>query len=293
MSKNISVLAELNMTLGECPRWNRQEQAWYWVDIMEGILYRFCTQYEVLSHRRFPFKTAVFFFTEQNHIILTSSTGLYLLESFHSEVIFLGNPETHLPDNRFNDGTSTPEGGFIAGTIGDGNQAVGTTYKFELTNGKLSTTPLKNEYSIINGQAFSPNGDWYYVTDTPTQKILKYPYEPSLTKLGEPELFFSFEATNEFPDGAAMDQQGNYWIALYGSGKVCQISPEGHRLQDIELPVSQPTMVAFGGPNLTHLVVTSAKQGLTKEQLRDEPLAGCVLLIETNVEGLIPAAVKD
>lgn len=293
MNKNISVLAELNMSLGECPRWNRQEQAWYWVDITEGMLYRFCTQSEVLSHRRFPFKTAVFFFTEKNHIVLTGSNGLYLLESFHSDEIFLGNPETDQPANRFNDGVSTPEGGFIAGTIGDGSQPVGSNYQFEFINGALNTKLLKGEYSIINGQAFSPNGKWYYVTDTPTQEILKYPYDSEQRSFGEAQLFFSFKATNEFPDGAAIDGAGNYWVALYGSGKVCQISPEGKRLQTIDLPLSQPTMLAFGGPSLTQLIVTSAKQGLTDNQLLDEPLAGSVLLIDTTTVGLEPTAVKD
>ncbi|MFQ3230735.1 MAG: sugar lactone lactonase YvrE, partial [Reinekea sp.] len=256
MNQDISVLAELNMTLGESPRWNSQEKSWYWVDIIEGLLYRYCTQSEILSHRRFPFKTAVFFFTEKNHIILTSSKGLYLLESFDGDEIFLGNPETNVPDNRFNDGVSTPEGGFIAGTIGDGSQPNGSTYQFELINGVLNSTLLRDKYTIINGQVFSPNGEWYYATDTPTQEILKYPYDRNQQSLGEPHLFYSFKNTNEFPDGAAVDHAGNYWIALYGSGKVCQISPEGKRLQDIDLPVSQPTMLAFGGPSLSQLLVT-------------------------------------
>ena len=54
----------------------------------------------------------------------------------------------------------------------------------------------------------------------------------------------------------------------------------------LELPVSQPTCVAFGGPNMDILFVTSATEGLTPEQKASEPLAGSVLIYQTGARGL-------
>jgi sugar lactone lactonase YvrE len=47
--------------------------------------------------------------------------------------------------------------------------------------------------------------------------------------------------------------------------------------------------MAFGGPALRTLFITSARHRLTAEQRRSEPLAGAVLLLEPGVRGREPA----
>jgi len=289
---HISVLAKLDMQLGECPRWNTEDEAWYWVDITGKTLYRFDSKAESLHAREFDFNPACFAFTDNNEILLTSSEGVYLLKNFNAPLQLLTNPEAHLPQHRFNDGVSTPDGGFIAGTISDGNTADGTQYRFDFQLGTLVTEELRSGFTIINGQAFSPDGQWFYITDTPTQTILKCPYDAATKTLGTAEIFHKFEQYNEFPDGAAVDAQGNYWVAMYGAGTVCVISPEGEKIHEILLPVSQPTMVAFGGKNMQQLLVTTANQYLDEKQLSREPLAGSTLIIDLDDPGTLPTRVK-
>ena len=52
------------------------------------------------------------------------------------------------------------------------------------------------------------------------------------------------------------------------------------------MPVQRPTSCMFGGPNLKHLYVTSARVRLSEEELAAQPLAGNVFRIETEVPGL-------
>ncbi|MDX1472654.1 MAG: SMP-30/gluconolactonase/LRE family protein [Reinekea sp.] len=287
-----TVIAKLDMALGECPRWNAQEQAWYWVDILGHRFYRFDTQTDTLETKQYDFAPACFAFTERNHIVLTSAKGVYWLDTFNSAPRLLINPESNKPANRFNDGVTTPDGAFIAGTIGDGSQPQGTAYRLSLTNRTMRSRALQSGYTIINGQAFSPDGRWYYVTDTPNQKIVRYPYQAENGQLGEAELFYQCES-DEFPDGAAIDTEGNYWVAMYGAGKVAVISAQGRRIREIPLPVSQPTMVAFGGPNLDQLLITTAAQTLSDAALAKEPLAGSVLLLQTDSIGTVPASMTE
>jgi L-arabinonolactonase len=54
----------------------------------------------------------------------------------------------------------------------------------------------------------------------------------------------------------------------------------------LELPVSQPTCVCFGGEGLDLLFVSSAREHLGPERLEAEPEAGNVLVYTTDFRGL-------
>ena len=58
---------------------------------------------------------------------------------------------------------------------------------------------------------------------------------------------------------------------------------EVHR---IKLPTSHITNVAFGGPALKTLFITSARAELSDQQLRDEPLAGALFAVDLDIAGL-------
>jgi len=67
---------------------------------------------------------------------------------------------------------------------------------------------------------------------------------------------------------------------------VVRYSPEGDVDFVLPLAVSQPTCVAFGGPELNLLFVTSAYQGMDKEARTAEPWAGNLFIFETNIKGV-------
>ncbi|MGO4843451.1 SMP-30/gluconolactonase/LRE family protein, partial [Rhizobiaceae sp. 2RAB30] len=52
------------------------------------------------------------------------------------------------------------------------------------------------------------------------------------------------------------------------------------------LPVTNPTCLCFGGDDLKTLYITSARKFLSEETLAGEPLAGALLSISLDVEGL-------
>jgi sugar lactone lactonase YvrE len=82
-----------------------------------------------------------------------------------------------------------------------------------------------------------------------------------------------------------MDVDGGYWPAMYGGSRLLRILPDGTVDREVPLPVSQPTMPAFGGASMTTLFVTSACQNLSGRELRAQPLAGALLAVETDVVG--------
>jgi sugar lactone lactonase YvrE len=52
------------------------------------------------------------------------------------------------------------------------------------------------------------------------------------------------------------------------------------------VPVSQPTCLSFGGPDLDLLFVTSARDGLTDKALALQPSAGDVFVYKMGLTGL-------
>lgn len=63
------------------------------------------------------------------------------------------------------------------------------------------------------------------------------------------------------PDGMTIDADGFLYVATWGGAKVLRIDPgTGRIVNTIAFPAQQITSVAFGGPNLDVLFVTSAAQ---------------------------------
>ncbi len=88
------------------------------------------------------------------------------------------------------------------------------------------------------------------------------------------------------PDGAAMDEEGCYWCAIHGGGVLHRYDPSGALMARVTLPISQPTMCAFVGRELDEMVVTSARDKLTEDQLKREPHAGGLFRFRPGVRGL-------
>ena len=84
---------------------------------------------------------------------------------------------------------------------------------------------------------------------------------------------------------AAMDREGGYWPAMYGGSKLLRLRPDGTIAREISLPVSQPTMPAFGGADMKTLFVTSACQKLSDRDRLAQPFAGGLLAVETDFVG--------
>ena len=84
-------------------------------------------------------------------------------------------------------------------------------------------------------------------------------------------------------DGMTIDVEGMLWIALLGKGfRVSRWNPhEGRLLDEVRLPVQRvPGRLAFGGPNLDRLYITTARFGLSEEDLRQQVHAGGLFVVE-------------
>lgn len=109
-----------------------------------------------------------------------------------------------------------------------------------------------------NGLAFSPDGAWLYLNDNGTNRVLRYSHHADGT-LGTMEVLA--EDLDQWPDGLAVDSEGNLFVALWGGSEagVLVLAPDGRRLGHIAIPgLSQGiTNTEFGGPQRRHLFITA------------------------------------
>jgi sugar lactone lactonase YvrE len=91
------------------------------------------------------------------------------------------------------------------------------------------------------------------------------------------------------PDGMAVDVDGNLWIALVQGHRVSCFSPiGGEELARITVNAAKVTACCFGGPEMKHVFITTAKDGKD-----DPPASGAIFVTEPGVRGAVSPDPRD
>jgi sugar lactone lactonase YvrE len=149
--------------------------------------------------------------------------------------------------------------------------------------------------TVSNGLAFSPDGATMYWSDTASHRIHAFDFDPVAGSLSHQRLFAEFPLKvpgmdladyGGRPDGAAVDCEGAYWVAMFEGQRLLRLAPDGTLMQELDLPVRCPTMPCFGDADLRTLYLTTARFNRPPQELAAQPLAGCVLRLRVEVPGL-------
>ena len=276
-------------TLGEGATWRESDQSCWWVDIEEKTLFRLAWPSANLTRYNLPLKVSAFGFMQgdddQFVVATEDGFGLYHLGDHH--VKLFDRPMGLKQNMRLNDGRVDACGRFWAGSMYDGKppentKPSGHLYRLE-PNG--SATPIISSLSIPNGLSWSPDRKFMYLSDSERHIVSRARFDENI---GLPGVFSTYaEFSDVFPDGAAVDNKGGYWCALWGGSKVVRLDANGHVIMEIEVPAKQVSCCAFGGDNLDLLFITSARHGLSKDELKKHPDSGNLFIYETTYKGLI------
>ncbi|HOE35668.1 MAG: SMP-30/gluconolactonase/LRE family protein [Chloroflexi bacterium] len=276
-------LIQVGNILGECPLWHPTENALYWLDIDAGLLHRFTPYLEKMEVFDLGLRAGSFGFRKNGGLVLATETGFAFWSEqagASADIVWLYPKDGPI---MMNDGRVDSQGRFWAGSKGP----AGASSLFQLRPDG-SYAPVLNNLTISNGIDWSPDGRFCYFTDSGEQAIYRYAVQDD--NLHEKELFFSTSLRRHpgTPDGLCVDAAGNIWSAIWDGSKVIQLSPQAEILQEIYLPVSRPTSIAFGGADLRDLYITSASVDLTPEQLSNQPRAGDLFRCRVEIPGRPP-----
>ena len=147
--------------------------------------------------------------------------------------------------------------------------------------------PQTHAVNVSNGIAWSADGRTMYHSDTRKKTIYTYDFDGATGTLGERRQFAVVDTSGQGgPDGGAVDSEGCYWSAIYGAGKLLRFDPEGRVEREVAMPVRNPTMPAFGGPDLRTLYVTSARRANGRWDRWLHPRDGGVFAFQGPAPGL-------
>jgi len=284
---NCELIVDARNGTGESPVWHPTEQALYWVDIPARTLHRWQPNGAQQAWQGDEMLACIA--RTEHGWVAGMESGIFQLEpkadgSLDSRL--LSTVEHAQGGMRFNDGRCDRQGRFWAGTmLMDMPQGahVGALYRHD-GEGHLH---LQQDGMIVpNGLAFSPDGTRMYLSDSHpnVQKIWVFDYDIDSGTPHNKRLFVDMHAYPGRPDGAAIDQDGCYWICGNDAGQVHRFTPDGRLDRSLNVPVKKPAMCAFGGANLDTLFVTSIRPAGI--DLSDQPLAGGVFAFELGVKGL-------
>lgn len=218
-------------------------------------------------------------------LVLIRWDGVSTKAAFSRVVADIGDVE---PGNRWNDGKVDSKGRLHAGTMScDQNcfeMCAGSFYRFEAKTNSL-IRQFGNTF-ISNGMAWNEEMGKFYHVDSGACVIKQYDVDQNGNLTNEIP-FIDFKENGikpiQFPDGMTIDEGGNLYVAMFHDSKVLKINPQGQIVQEILVPVSQVTSVAFGGMHLDELYVTTASRQFRDPQ--DEPAGATFKVTGLGVKG--------
>lgn len=285
MTETAKLLLDSQCALGEGPIWHPGRQQLFFFDINEQTLFAVTAAGEIADSWLFNEIVAAAAIIDDHTLALATETGLKQFDLATGGMNRINEIEAGNALTRTNDSRVHPSGAFWIGTMTKSEQEapIGSVYHYRA--GTLTT--LKSAISIPNATCFSPDGTIAYWSDTPTKKIMQCPTDPATgLPAGEWTLFADVSNHRGYPDGAAVDSQGFLWNARWGGSCVVRHAPDGSIDRIIEVPVSQVTCPAFGGPDLKTLFITTANKNLSADQLAAEKVAGGLFAIAVDIAGL-------
>ncbi|MFI0349462.1 SMP-30/gluconolactonase/LRE family protein [Actinomadura sp. 9N407] len=278
MTLEYEIAVATGAALGEGPTWDAAAGRLLWVDILgcevhaydpatgtDGVVLKTAQHVGAVKPRA------------AGGLVVNLRDGIGLYEPDGSFRWLVELPED---GRRGNDAAVGPDGALWAGTMAYDERPGGGVLRRVRPDGQVTT--VLDDVTISNGIAWSPDGLLMYYIDTPTGRVDVFDFDPGTATLHGRRPFAAVPPPGS-PDGLTVDAEGHVWVAVWAGGRVLRFAPSGTVDRVVELPASQTTACAFGGPDLRDLYVTTATVGAD-----DRAHAGSLFVVPNAGQG-IPA----
>jgi sugar lactone lactonase YvrE len=311
---DVEVVLRAKATLGEGPVWDDRSGEVLFVDILERLVHRWHPGSGRWRALELPSHVSAVALRENGGLVLALQDGVYLLGPDSDDEddgrgdgaprvrragivdddvrpgpdpVLLTAMHKDRPGLRLNEGKCDPQGRFWVGSMNyDQTEGVGSLYRVT-PEGHVGL--MVERVTISNGLAWTSDGRTMYYIDTPTRGVDAFDFDPASGEISGRRRVVSIREGAGNPDGMTIDAEEHLLVALWGGGAIHRYAPDGQLVDEIPVPASQVSSCEFGGTDLRDLYITSARDGLSEEQLGTEPDAGSLFRVRMDVPGR-PAA---
>ncbi|NBJ71414.1 MULTISPECIES: SMP-30/gluconolactonase/LRE family protein [Clostridia] len=270
--------------LSEGPIWDNEKNRLLFVDILNNRLNIYSPDSRTLHHIEFPTNVTSVAKINHSELLLTTRNKVILYDENQKEIRDFLTLPISTDTIRFNDGKCDPYNRFWVGTMSEtGETGKASLYVID-AHGNI--TKAKEGVTISNGMAWNQSADTMYFIDTPTKKVMAYPFSVETSKLVNGRVIIDLNTIDGAPDGMTIDKNDRLWIALWGGSQVICVDPKlGEIVESISLPVSNVTSCAFGGKDLQTLYITTAREGVPHDRIDVEKQAGSLFAYKLPIAG--------
>lgn len=273
--------------LGEGPLWHPLRGQLFWFDILAGRLMSRTAEGPLAWDMGEIVSAAAWI--DRDRLLIASETTLSVFDLATGGREVVAPLMADRPDLRSNDGRADPFGGFWISVMGKrAESGAGGIWRY--FRGELRE--MFPGITIPNAISFTPDRRFAQFADSHEGKVWRVALDSATGwPSAAPELFLDLAGQAGVPDGAVCDAAGNLWLAMWGASSVAVHAPDGRLVRRVAVPARHSSCPSFGGPDLSRLCVTSARQDLSADTIAAEPLNGCVFVADTDATGLPEAQV--
>ncbi|MDX7988427.1 SMP-30/gluconolactonase/LRE family protein [Xenorhabdus sp. 12] len=296
-------------TIGEGPLWDAEGERLLWCDNAHGIVQEVRSannkDWHISRHWALNRYIGGAVPRQNGGIIVVAGIDILALDN-NGHITPFAQLDADPKKVRANDVKCDAQGRLWVGTLG--NDILTTSGEVIEGQGSLyridpdgTITNILNQVTLSNGLDWSPDGTSFYYVDSHTLAVDIFDFNASEGTLHNRRCFKAFAKGEGIPNGLAVDQKGDIWLALMGSSAIHRYSPAGELLEKVWVSTPAVTSCTFGGVHGDKLFITSAGRklpdvthhlyGLSQEvveQSANTPGAGGLFIYQTNVSG--PAA---
>lgn len=274
----INRVGAVQCILGEGPVWDVAEQALYFLDIGRRLIHRFAPSDGSLRSWEAPSGPGALALRKRSGAVVAIKDTIYTLDFDTGAFEPLAVAQDQPAAATFNDGKVDRQGRFVVGSCSMDFEApapVGGIYCLQRSGGFQR---IAGDIAFSNSPCFSPDGETLYFSDSARHALYAYEYDTATGSVGARRLLADTSPLGGMPDGATVDSDGLIWIAIFRGGKVAAFRPDGRLERVVDLPVSLPGSVMFGGAGLDQLFVATIDPVYFNEPTEEG--SGCLYVVE-------------
>jgi sugar lactone lactonase YvrE len=272
------VVIRADAQVGEGPVFDERTGRLVWVDINEGTIFendlasgeQSRTKLDTLVGAVAPRKS-------DDGFAVAVSEGFGFVTDGVLEIVDPVLPESF---RRMNDAKVDSRGRMWAGS--NHMELVPGVGKLHRWDGIDPSVSLVDGLVLPNGLGWNAEDSLMYLADSFAHTLSVSAFHPDEGVIDGFRPLVTFGT--DLPDGLTIDVDGFLWVAIWGGSQIRRYSPAGDLTEIVPMPVPQPSSCVFGADGT--LYITSARAGLSDEQLAEAPLSGSVFALSTNTRGV-------
>ena len=243
--------------LGEGAVWDAEERALYFLDIWGKKVLRYDPESSETRSWDVPGHVGAMALRQGGGAVLAMQDSLFTLDFESGATEKIAGPAWTDPDVTINDGAADRRGRFVFGGCCagmDNPRPIGGLFSLGTDH---SISRLDSGVHQSNSHCFSPDGKTLYCADSFLNNAYAYDYDVDTGEVSGKRVFVNTAELGGCPDGSAVDSDGLVWMSIFEGAKVAAFRPDGTLERTVDLPARLISSVAWGGPDLDRLYVTT------------------------------------